>query len=79
MPTHKTDFPFEEIKDKNGNYFNSVGHALKEGFDVDQIWSVTEDGNTFVYGPGYHQVNLIGVIATKERHDGHTYYEEKIF
>jgi hypothetical protein len=77
MIVHETEFPFEEIKDINGNYFESATHALEHGFDENQIWSVVEENDTFIYGPSHHYINLIGYIATKEHHDGDTYYEEK--
>lgn len=70
------DFPFEEIKQPNGDYFDTVAEAQAAGFDLDQIWSVVETDNVFTYGPSHHVINLIGYIATKEKHDGNTYYTE---
>lgn len=79
--THETDFPFEEIRDDvvggNGDYFTSWQAASDAGFDDDQIWSITEgDNGSYCYGPPHHYINHIGHIATKERHDSHTYYIE---
>ena len=86
MTYHKADFPFEEIKDSAGNYFNSQSHLRKLGYAESQIWSVIEgdeeyreDGqriSTYVYGPSQHFVNKVGYVATKEHHDDETYYEE---
>ena len=77
------DFPFEEIKDENGDFFNSARELLDLGYVPSQIWSIVseegEDGKEyFVFGPSRHYVNLIGFIATEERHDGRTYYEELV-
>ena len=62
------------------NRSNSSPGALRPpkdaGFDDDQIWSITECEDTFSYGPPHHYVNHIGHIATQERHDFETYYEE---
>jgi hypothetical protein len=77
MIIHKTEFPFEEIKDVNGDYFTSVTHALEHGFDENQVWSVVIEDDVWVYGPSHHYINLIGYIATEEHHDGDTYYEEQ--
>ena len=71
------DFPFNEIRRENGDYFATAVEAVREtGFPFNQVWSVTECDGTFCYGPAYHYVNLIGFIATKETHDNDTYYEE---
>ena len=77
------DFPFQEIRDEvvggNGDYFDSWADAKKAGFDDDQIWSVTHgDEDVYSYGPPHHYVNLVGFIATNERHDGATYYIEDV-
>ena len=74
---HEEEFPFEEIRDKNGDYFSTVADAKKHtGYDESHIWSVTECENTWSYGPSHHYVNLIGYVVTHEAHDGNTYYEE---
>lgn len=75
-----TDFPYVEIRDDviggNGDYFDSWQAVKDAGFDDDQIWSVVGEGDSVTYGPLYHYVNLLGYVATKERHDGETYYNE---
>ena len=79
----KKDFTFEGIKDENGDFFNSTRELLDLGYVLSQIWSIgSEEGEDskeyFVFGPSHHYVNLIGFIATEERHDGRTYYEELV-
>ena len=77
MPYYEQEFPFEEIKDYEGDYFLSIEHLLVKGYTPNQIWSVVEaDDNVFIYGPMHHYVNLIGYIATKEYHNMNTYYCE---
>ncbi len=75
---HETLFPFDEIRaEPNGDYFDSVADAMAAGFDLDQVWSVVHgDGDSYCYGPSHHYVNLLGYVATTERHDGDTYYIE---
>jgi hypothetical protein len=72
------DFPYEEIRDDvvggNGNYFNLVSDAVKAGFTLDHIWSVTEEDDVMTYGPSHHYINRLGYVCTNERHDGETYY-----
>ncbi len=72
------DFPYEEIRADDGNYFATAAEAVAAGFDIDQVWSITEfdEGDGIVYGPPHHYVNVLGFIATKERHDHETYFEE---
>ena len=36
-------FPFDEIRDENGDYFSTVDQAKAAGFSERQIWSVTID------------------------------------
>ena len=74
------DFPFEEIKTQHGDYFDTRLQAMQEtGYSEDHIWSITledDDENWgFIYGPSHHWV-VLGYIATKEKHDGNTYYTE---
>jgi hypothetical protein len=74
-------FPYEEIRQPDGNYFDSWQQAKDAGYDDDQIWSITEgeeeDGSEWwITGPPHHYVNHMGHIATKERHDHNTYYHE---
>jgi hypothetical protein len=72
------DFPFEEIRDDvvggNGDYFSSLFDATSAGFDLDQIWSITEEDDVQTHGPSHHWINLLGYVCTNERHDGKTYY-----
>lgn len=85
------DFPYEEIRDpKSGDGFFSVEDAKKAGFDDDQIWSVVENGEShwvktngayfewecLTYGPPRHFINVLHYVATNERHDNDTYYED---
>lgn len=72
------EFPFEEIKKESGDYFDRVYEAKEAGYQRDQIWSVTEHDGVWCWGPPHHWVNLIGYVATKERHDFNTYYFETV-
>ena len=72
------DFPYEEIRKPSGDYFDSWKDAKDAGYDDDQIWSVTECDDWISWGPPHHYVNHIGHVATKERHDGDTYYQYKL-
>jgi len=79
--TIEGDFPFEEIRRPDGDYFQDWQEAKDAGYDDDQIWSVTtaegDDGSEWsITGPPHHFINHIGHIATLERHDNNTYYEE---
>jgi hypothetical protein len=83
MTDHYTDFPFEEIRRVSGDYFDTYAEVEALGYDADQIWSVIvtdndDGGTTWTYGPPHHFVNLMGYIATAERHDNETYYHEVI-
>lgn len=71
------DFPFDEIRAPDGNYFRSWQEAKDAGYDDDQIWSITESEGTWTYGPPHHYINHVGHVATLERHDGETYYHEE--
>ena len=79
MKVIESDFPYEEIRRESGDYFSSWQEAKDAGFDDNQIWSITECEGTFCYGAPHHYVNHIGHIATNERHDFETYYEETIY
>jgi diphthamide synthase (EF-2-diphthine--ammonia ligase) len=72
------DFPFEEIRDDivggNGDLFDTVFAAMSAGFEVEQIWSITEEDDVQTHGPSHHWINLLGYVCTNERHDGETYY-----
>jgi hypothetical protein len=72
---HEMDFPFEEIRGENDDYFSSVSEATSLGYRLSQVWSVVEEDNIFVYGPAHHYINVLGYICTEEHHDDHTYYE----
>lgn len=79
--TIEGDFPYEEIRRPDGNYFQSWKEAKDAGWDDDQIWSVTsadgDDGSEWIIiGPPHHFCNHLGHLATLERHDNNTYYEE---
>jgi len=78
MAEEQEDFPFEEIRDDafggNGDYFTTIDCCIAAGFDLDQIWSVTEEEDVITHGPSHHYVNLMGYVCTNERHDGKTYY-----
>ena len=76
------EFPFEPIRDSSGDYWQSVSDCVAAGFSEDQVWSVAvvdeDDHVIFCYGPAHHYVNVIGYVATNERHDGDQYFEETI-
>jgi hypothetical protein len=73
------DFPYEEIRDDivggNGDLFSSVTEALTAGFDIAQVWSVTEEEDVITHGPPHHWINLLGYVCTEEHHDQNTYYQ----
>lgn len=75
-----TEFPFEELRDDEGDFFQKVSLAM-ERWDVDEahVWSIleTNDPEVWVYAPPHHFINVIGYIVTKETHDHDTYYEER--
>lgn len=71
-------FPFEEIRKPSGDFFDRLYEAKQAGYDEDQIWSVTECDGAWCWGPSRHWVNLIGYVATNERHDDDTYYFEYV-
>ena len=78
------EFPYEEIRKDSGDYFDSIQEMEDAGFKESQMWAITyadgDHGATFhCYGPRHHWVNLVGYVATKEHHDGDTYYEECIY
>ena len=75
------DFPFEELRDPDGDYFPNWQAARDAGYDDDQIWCITswdgDDCDGYAYdSDGPHFVNFIGCIATAERHDRDTTYIE---
>jgi hypothetical protein len=71
-PLRTERFPFEEIAQ-----FHTIPEAVKAGWQVSQIWSVTEgdDDDVWVYGPSRHHVNLLHYIVTNEHHNENSYAE----
>lgn len=72
------EFPYEEIRTESGDYFSTINEANAAGYDDNQIWSVCESDGCYTYGPPFHWVNRLGFVATKERHDHNTYYDEQV-
>lgn len=88
MKCQTTEFPFTEVRQKTGDYFDSIQQAVSAGFAKSQIWSVTvtddvddngREYSAYSYGPSHHWVNVMGYVATHEHHDGETYYEETVY
>ena len=78
-----TSFPYDQYgKGKKRrdlgetDYYDSWQEAKEDGWEDDQIWSVTGEDYIETFGPPHHYVNHIGHVATIERHDGNTYFEE---
>jgi hypothetical protein len=76
MTDHNAQFPFEEKRRPSGDYFDNVQQAVDAGYALSQIWSVVEVDGSYTYGPSHHWINLLGLVATDEHHDGDTYYHE---
>jgi hypothetical protein len=81
MATHESDFPYAEIRDSAGDYWQSLSDCIAAGYALSQIWSVTvtdcdDDSTVWCYGPAHHYVDRIGYVATTEHHDADTYYVE---
>ena len=78
----KKDFPFKEIRKKSGGFFHTLEEVKALGYTEDQIWSVliaeNNEGYTYSYGPCDYLLSRLGYVATKEKHDGNTYYEETV-
>jgi len=82
------EFPFDEVRDPQGDYFNSVENAMAvTGCQPNQIWSVTisdsENPNirdVYTFGPAdYRRLGYrAGYVVTVEKHDGNTLYVENI-
>lgn len=82
----ESDFPFAEIRQESGDMFDTAEEAMKfTSYDDSHIWSVGDcddeeyGGERYgfaMYGPSHHYINILGFIATKERHDGDTYFTE---
>ena len=80
---HEQPFPFQELRMPNGDYYDNQTQMQNAGFIQAQMWSVVEancdNGAEYLcYGPVGHYVNLRGYVATAEKHDGNTYYNECI-
>lgn len=76
-------FPFQELRMPTGDYYDNRTQMEHAGFIQAQMWSIVEadadDGAEYlVYGPVHHYVNILGYVATAEKHDGNTYYNECI-
>jgi len=85
MKEHYIDFPYEEIRNKSGDYFGYASDLTALGYADSQIWSVIDSDSddpsvdyTITYGPSHHYVNVMGYFATEEHHDENTYYHEEI-
>ena len=82
------EFPYEEIRNKSGDYFHSYQEAataaIKEHkLTSNHVWSVCEyehelDSYWVVYGPKHHIVNLLGFIISDQVSDNNTYFQELI-
>ena len=81
------EFPYEEIRNGDGDYFNNIDEITDEGFKVSQVWSVSlvddndekGDFTAYCYDEPHHVVNVIGYIATDEHRKNNEYYEEKVY
>ena len=68
------EFPYEEIRNARGDYFDSWDEVLAAGYEETQIWCVTSgeseqgnwEGTWFCYDNNPHFVNVLGFMATKE-------------
>lgn len=91
LVTEVEDFPYEEIRDPGGNYFETADAALQykqDRFDwngdIGHVWAVictdTEEGTVYTYAHPFHYVNRIGFVLTKEprQHEDEEYHEELI-
>lgn len=76
------EFPFDEIRSNNGDYFDSIDECRSAGYADNQIWSVAitddADSTTITYGPPHHIVNVEGYVCTEVEHNHHVYYHDKI-
>jgi len=74
------EFPYEEIKDADGNYFLHYEDVIAAGYCEEQVWTVistdNETGIYFTYDSRHRIVNVIGYIATEEEAVPGEYYEE---
>ena len=74
------EFPYEEIRRADGNYFDSWSEVSDAGYSYRQTWCITssdsEQGTWFCYDNAPHFVNVLGFIATNEHAKPGEYYEE---
>ena len=72
------DFPFEEIRQEGGDFFDTIEQAIKAtGCSLNNVWVVIEAGEDSVsYCPPHHFINRLGYVVTAELHDSATYYDE---
>ena len=83
-----TEFPFDEVRNPQGDYFNSVEDAMAvTKCQPNQVWSVTiSDSDNpnirdiYTFGPAdYRRLGYrAGYVVTVEKHDGNTLYVENI-
>ena len=60
MPNY-IDFPFDEIRDNDGNFFLTPDAAsAATGLDENHIWSIADHDGTITYGPASDWVNVFG-------------------
>jgi hypothetical protein len=88
MTAYFEEFPFDEIRDPAGDYFNTVEDAVAlTKCQANQMWSVTISDSdnpmirdVYTFGPpdfrtlGYRA----GYLVTVEKHNGNTLYVENI-
>ena len=74
------EFPYEEIRRDDGNFFDSWDEVEAAGYSYRQIWCITsgdtEEGTWFCYDNAHHYVNVLGYIATNEHAKPNEHYEE---
>ena len=74
------EFPYEEIRDPDGNYFLYYEDVIDAGYCEEQVWTVvstdTDEGIWFAYDSTRRIVNVLGYIATKEHAVPGECYEE---
>jgi len=74
------EFPYEEIRDPNGDYFSTYQDVLDAGFSDAQVWTVIitdeDHGMWITYDNGFRFVNVIGYVASKEEVTEDECYDE---
>ena len=82
MVQPRLEFPYEEIRRADGNYFDSWKEVTTAGYADTQIWCVTtgdeEQGTWFCYENTRRFVDVLGFIATKEHAKPGECYEELV-